>query len=116
MSKKFGKILLFTAAIGSAVAATYYYLQKRDADLSYEGEDDFDNFEAEATEASRNYVELPKEASAQAAEGTSSESSSFTPLKDVANDAEATSPVEEVEEFFDEEDEETEAESSTEES
>ena len=30
MAKKFGKFLLFTAAIGTAAAAAYYYLQKKD--------------------------------------------------------------------------------------
>ena len=32
MAKKFGKILLFTAAIGSAAAAVYYYVHKKHAE------------------------------------------------------------------------------------
>ena len=29
MAKKFGKFLLFTAAVGTAAAAVYYYMQKK---------------------------------------------------------------------------------------
>ena len=41
--KKLGKLLIFGAAIGSAAAATYYYLAKKDANLPLAEEDeDFD--------------------------------------------------------------------------
>lgn len=29
MAKKFGKFLLFTAAVGTAAAAAYYYMQQK---------------------------------------------------------------------------------------
>ena len=44
MAKKFGKILLFTAAIGTAAAAAYYYLRKKDAVGSAPEDDDYDDF------------------------------------------------------------------------
>ena len=31
MAKKFGKFLLFTAAVGTAAAAAYYYMQQKDS-------------------------------------------------------------------------------------
>jgi len=31
MAKKFGKFLLFTAAVGTAAAAVYYYMQKKES-------------------------------------------------------------------------------------
>ena len=31
MAKKFGKFLLFTAAVGTAAAAAYYFMQKKDS-------------------------------------------------------------------------------------
>ena len=92
MAKKFGKFLLLTAAIGSAVGAAYYYLQKKDsADDDFD--DDFDDFSEDSeSEASRNYVSLKSE-----------EDGSFTPLAEqvekVSEKAEET-----VEEFFDEDD------------
>ncbi|MFR8844124.1 MAG: hypothetical protein ACLVGL_03165 [Waltera sp.] len=33
MAKKFGKFLLFTAAVGTAAAAAYYYMQQKDSQL-----------------------------------------------------------------------------------
>ena len=49
--KKLGKLLIFGAAIGSAAAATYYYLAKRDANLPLAEEDeDFDDFDEDIFE------------------------------------------------------------------
>ena len=31
MAKKFGKFLLFTAAVGTAAAAAYYYMQQKNS-------------------------------------------------------------------------------------
>ena len=45
MAKKFGKFLLFTAAVGTAAAAAYYYMQQKDSQLkeSSEADDDYDD-------------------------------------------------------------------------
>ena len=104
MAKKFGKFLLFTAAVGTAAAAAYYYMQQKDSQLkeSSDADDDYDDFHEDldkSTEFSRNYVPLntpvqtsaPKEetgtestpASAEAAPA-SAEASDFTPLTDQA--------------------------------
>ena len=98
MAKKFGKFLLFTAAV-------YYYMRKKDAvELSPE-DDDYDDFSEdldEDTDSSRNYVPLTSDA----------EKDSFVPLNQVAQSAEKTESAAkeeqkadaDVEEFFDEED------------
>ena len=46
MAKKFGKFLLFTAAVGTAAAAAYYYMQQKDSQLkeSSDADDDYDDF------------------------------------------------------------------------
>jgi len=113
MAKKFGKFLLFTAAVGSAAAAVYYYIQKKDI-LGNSSEDaDYDDFSEDtdnSAEASRNYVPLNSDAKPEAAGETKAEdtpadkSNSFTPLsQQVEKVAEKTDET--VEEFFDEEDE-----------
>ena len=61
MAKKFGKFLLFTAAVGTAAAAAYYYMQQKDSQLkeSSDADDDYDDFHEDldkSTEFSRNYV------------------------------------------------------------
>ena len=63
MAKKFGKFLLFTAAVGTAAAAAYYYMQQKNSLLmeSTDADDDYDDFHEdldESTEFSRNYVPL----------------------------------------------------------
>ena len=63
MAKKFGKFLLFTAAVGTAAAAAYYYMQQKDSQLkeSSDADDDYDDFHEDldkSTEFSRNYVPL----------------------------------------------------------
>ena len=42
MAKKFGKVLLFTAAVAAAGAGIYYYLNKDKFSAEYNGEDDDD--------------------------------------------------------------------------
>lgn len=66
MANKFGKFLLFTAAVGTIAAAAYYYKQKKENEASFdEDDDDYDNFFSEDTGASsdvsRNYVPLTPE-------------------------------------------------------
>ena len=111
MAKKFGKVLLFTAAVGSAVGAICYYLKKKDAaqDVEEEDYDDFDDSEDDTCAKSSNYVPLnpePKTDDAQlcdSAEAKEDASDSFTPLAEHVAQA-AEKAEETVEEFFDEED------------
>lgn len=102
MAKKFGKILLFTAAIGTAAAAAYYYLRKKDAAGSAPDDDDYDDFSEDPDEETglpHGYVPLtPGTKKAEEADKTED----FTPLSEtVAQTAEEETTVEE---FFDEED------------
>lgn len=127
MAKKFGKLLLISAAIGSAIGAVYYFARKKDAERD-SAEDDYDDFseedEKEKDSDSRSYVPLNPEGQADekesaapaqeeapadsnyAAQGTSDASAgqdSFTPLAEQVADT-AQKAEESVEEFFDEED------------
>lgn len=105
MAKKFGKFLLFTAAIGSAAAAAYYYFRKKDAEDALFEDEDYDDFSDELEEEteSKNYVPLTPNAEQE-------ENDSFVPLNQVAQNVEDKEAAEsgksepEVEEFFDEED------------
>lgn len=106
MAKKFGKFLLFTAAVGTAAAAVHYYLQKKNAEHTESEDEDYDDFSVD----SPNYVPLTPdtkdEKTESADEQTVPKKDGFTPLKDaVENAAEKTEDaIENVEEFFDEED------------
>ncbi len=110
MAKKFGKILLATAAIGTAAAAAYYYFRKKDADLAASDNDDedYDDFSEDLdddTDSSRTYVALNRD-NTQTTEGKNEEES-FTPLNEtISNAAKAVEGKAEevVEDFFDEED------------
>ena len=99
MAKKFGKFLLFTAAIGAAGVAAYYYMQKKDASLLGDTDEDYDDFSTDSEEEkSRSYVPLTHETSTE-----SSGADSFTPLSEkAAKAAEAVEAdaKEAVEEFF----------------
>ena len=112
MAKKFGKFMLFTAAIGGAAAAAYYYFKKKDAENDWDEDEDYDDFSEdldEDTDASKNYVTLTPEAGAD----TEEKKDSFVPLNQVAQnagdkktDTETSDKADpDVEEFFDEEDE-----------
>lgn len=61
MAKKFGKFLLLTAAVGTGVAAAYYFLQKKDSSPDPQDEDeDYDDLGEDLEEDSpeRTYVPL----------------------------------------------------------
>ncbi len=110
MAKKFGKFLLFTAAVGAAGAAAYYYMQKKDAALLNETDEDYDDFSEDTDDsASRTYVPLShenapeQEAGAPAAADSSKTDNFFTPLSETISQAAKTEDAKEaVEEFFDE--------------
>lgn len=107
MANKFGKFLLFTAAVGTAAAAAYYYVHKKDADSSYPMDDDYDDFSDECDDpvsTSRNYVALNIDGKDTSAP---EDDADFTPLSEqlaVQEEAPLEETVEDVEEFFDEED------------
>jgi len=114
MAKKFGKFLLVTAAVASVAAAAHYYLQKKDAEHTEPEDDDYDDFSEdpeENTSSSHDYVPLTPGAKTvkedTAEKQDQAKSDSFTPLKDTAENAAEKSgnTIENVEEFFDEEDE-----------
>ena len=44
MAKKFKKVLLFAAAIGTVAAAAHHYLQKRNAADTPAEDEDYDDF------------------------------------------------------------------------
>ena len=61
MAKKFGKLLMVTAALGAVAGGAYYYLKGRDAlmDDDFDDDEDFDNFDDDLDdENDRNYVDL----------------------------------------------------------
>lgn len=104
MAKKFGKFLLFTAAVSSAVAAAYYFLQKKDSAGTAPEDEDYDDFSEDpdtASDSAQNYVSLTPEATHS--EASQEQEKGFTPLSETV--AQAADSVETaVEEFFDEED------------
>ena len=54
MAKKFGKILLATALIGTAAAGTYYFLKKKKEEEAF----DFDSEDGDSEGTTRKYVPL----------------------------------------------------------
>ncbi len=107
MAKKFGKFVLFTAAVAAAGAGVYYYLKNKETLASDfdEEDEDYDDFsdDLEETEANRSYVALSHD-SAAPAEEAAAEETPFEKLSSIVSDA-AEAAEEKVEEFFDEEDE-----------
>lgn len=125
MAKKFGKVLLLTAALGAVAGGAYYYLKGKDAFLDDDfDDDDFDNFDEDLDEgdSDRNYVNLDlnkAETPEEALKGTGDQSDAAINGKDGKVDfkegiqaakAEATDKIvggaKKVEEFFDDEDDE----------
>ena len=104
MSKKngFGKFVLFTAAVGAAAAGAYYYLTKREDELSDDFDDEFDDFDdfedeeisSDTKMSSRKYVDITEGKSADKSDDTDSEESVSDVIKE---------PEGESEEFFDDE-------------
>ena len=108
MAKKFGKVLLLTAA-----AAVFDFLRKKEHSLHVADEDDYDDFsDALEDEDTRSYVPLNTEtaqaagtddAPAQEVTEEAGEKGVFTPLTEqVAQTMEKAEET--VEEFFDEDD------------
>lgn len=105
MAKKLGKFLLFTAAVGSAAVAAYYFLQKKDSVNPVSEDDDYDDFSEDPDSDSKekhNYVSLTPESRGTETVEEQKEDG-FTPLTETVSQA-AENAEETVEEFFDEED------------
>lgn len=112
MAKKFGKFLFFTAALGTAAAAAYYFIQKKENEDSFDLDDeDFDDFNDDSekdSDAGRNYVSLTPsithtdtEESGEAAEDASGEDVEDAPGEEAedasARDAEPEADAEDTE-------------------
>lgn len=114
MAKKFGKFLLFTAAVGATAAAAYYFVRKKDSDLSiFQDEDeDYDDFSDEFGDdtdtSTRSYVSLTRDGQDTsediAAPADYEDAATFTPLTEQLEQDVEDKLDETIEEFFDEED------------
>ena len=114
MAKKFGKFLLFTAAVGTAAAAAYYFVQKKNADMEMfrDDDDDYDDFsddlEDDTDASTRSYVSLTRDGQGVSEDTVVSmdddDTSDFTPLAEQLEQDVEDKLDETIEEFFDEED------------
>lgn len=110
--KKFGKFLLFSAAVGAVAAGAYYYFQNKEkiSDDDFDGDDDFDDFsdnadkDTQSDTKERSYVSLDMDAKEKDSSKSSSENSKESVAKEALSNLEkaAESAKAEVEEFFDE--------------
>ena len=116
MAKKFGKILMVTAALGAVAAGVYYYLQGKDdfVDDDFDDDDDFDNFDEDldddgtAKDADRNYVDLDLDKAEEFKEGLNAVKAeaivgTVKEVTDTVKEAADKAEVK-VEEFFDDDD------------
>ncbi len=85
MAKKFGKLLLISAAIGSAVGAVYYFSRKKNAEHD-SAEEDYDDFSEEEKKEedsdSRSYVPLTPEGAAEDGADCSSSTDDAAPAQE----------------------------------
>ena len=107
MAKRFGKFLLFTAAVGAAAGAAAYYLQKKDAlDLDDRFDDeDYDDFSDDTDGKADDTAAADKtdgEAEQKTEKADESKADGFTPLSEKAPTVNAPKSEETIEEFFDE--------------
>ncbi len=111
MAKKFGKFLLFTAAVGAAATAAYYFMQKKDISLTglTDEDDDYDDFYEDLDDDldnTRSYVSLSRDAAPAVDaddEDETGDEGFFTPLAEQVAEV-IEEKVEDSEEFFDEDD------------
>ena len=117
MAKKFGKLLMVTAAIGAVAAGVYYCLQNKESSVDDDFDDDLEDEEA-AKDAERNYVDLDLEKAEEFKEGLNAAKAEATDkivgeakevtdkVKDAADKVKETAAKAEVkvEEFFDDDD------------
>lgn len=102
MAKKFGKFLLFTAAVGAVAAGAYLYMQRKN-NHDIDDTDDFDDFDdfsedpeenGGASSKERSYVSLNLEERPDASPEAETQEANASPGK----------TMEKVEEFFDDDD------------
>lgn len=123
MAKKFGKFIMTTAALGALAAGAYYFFMKKDEFLDDDfDDDDFDDFDEDLDDdvADRRYVDLDLTKTAENVEAAVEEKADDFKEGLNAAKAEATDKIvgeskeaddaankaeEEVEEYFDDEDE-----------
>ena len=103
MANKFGKFLLFTAAVGTATATAYYFLHKNNTkQTTSEDDSDYDDFnddlDDENNDTERNYVPLTRDNTASIPEEATKT------VESIENDSPLEPIVEKIEEFFDEDD------------
>lgn len=108
MAKKFGKVLMMTAALGAVAGGIYYYLKGQDALMDDDfDDDDFDNFDDDLDEADtdRNYVDLDLNKAEDSAKEELKEDfkEGIQAAKAEAADK-VVGSVKKVEEFFDDDD------------
>ena len=115
MAKKFGKFILAATAITTAAAAAYYLSKKNNKDVCLEDED-LDDFSDDADdETERKYVELDMDGTEGKKKVDIEEitSKASATIAGVANKVAETAnrvmgrTIEKVEDFFDDEDDET---------
>lgn len=110
MAKKLGKILLAAAAVASAAAAAWYLLRrKNECKESCTGHEDKDaspkDIPSDLNEgAARSYVSLDKETAETTDAAKTPDTAEAADAAAIAGTAEAADPIQDVEEFFDEED------------
>ena len=104
MAKKFGKVLLATALIGTAAAGAYYFLKKKKEEESF----DFDSENGEGTDntsTARNYVPLNFEKAGEKVNIFVSKAGDvLEKTVDMVKQKVGATSDEAVEEYFDEED------------
>lgn len=114
--KKFGKFLLFSAAVGAVAAGAYYYFQNKEkiSNDDFDEDDDFDDFSedldsesAHTDPAERSYVSLDLNNENASSSGSEKTAENDFDTKEALNNLEkaAESAKAEVEEFFDEDEE-----------
>lgn len=109
MAKKFGRLLMVTAALSAVAGGVFYYLKSRDAlmDDDFDDDDDFDNFDddLDESEKDRNYVDLDLNKTEDSAKEELKEDfkEGIEAVKAEAADK-VVGSVKKVEEFFDDDD------------
>lgn len=113
--KKFGRFLLFSAAVGAVAAGAYYYFQNKEkiSNDDFDEDDDFDDFSedldsesAHTDPAERSYVslDLNNENASSSESGKTAENDSAGTKEALTNlEKAAESAKAKVEEFFNEE-------------
>lgn len=101
MAKKFGKFLMFTAAVGAVAAGAYYYMQNKNKN-DFEDDDDFDDFDDFSEDLDND--EASNDNSKKERSYVSLNLDDAKPAEEKIPEAATPENIEKVEEFFDEDD------------